>query len=96
MREASLVMSVGDAVTVHAASDGVDALLGVAPADLMDGRVAFAALIHPDDGDLAARLLSPDPAMSVDAVTLRLRHADGRIRCVRAERRPVAEAPGRL
>ena len=96
MREASLVMGGGDAVTVHAASDGVDALLGVAPADLMDGRVAFAALIHPDDGDLAARLLSPDPAMSVDAVTLRLRHADGRIRCVRAERRPVAEAPAQF
>ena len=57
-------------------------LLGYAAEQLLQGCPRLDGLIHPGDQELAAQLFSPDAVPRSDSVNLRLRHADGRIRCV--------------
>ena len=42
-------------------------------------------LIHPGDAKVAARFFSPDAEEPREGANLRMRHADGRYRCIRAE-----------
>lgn len=58
-------------------------LLGFPPADLLADPGLLPRLIHADDADLAAALFADDAPPSV--FNIRLRHADGRIRCCRGE-----------
>ncbi len=69
-------------LTVLSASAGVNALLGYSAEDFLTARVIFGDLIHPGDSDIAEMLYSPRPPDQSGAFNLRLRHADGRIRCV--------------
>lgn len=57
-------------------------LLGYSAEQLLQASPGLDGLIHPGDQDLAAQLFSPDAVPCSDSVNLRLRHADGRIRCV--------------
>lgn len=61
-------------------------LLGHAAADFTSGRLSLADLSHPDDSDLSEILFASDCRRSSGSMNLRLRlrQADGRIRCVRA------------
>ncbi len=66
------------------ASEGAVRLLGVAPNDLLSGRVDYGSLIHPDDLEAVNRSLhavsETHPRLDV---RYRLRHADGGWRWVR-------------
>jgi diguanylate cyclase (GGDEF)-like protein/PAS domain S-box-containing protein len=66
------------------ASPEIEALLGIPAEDFLDGVVSLLARIHPDDHDIADALFSAEADAAEHVVNLRLRHADGRIRCVRA------------
>ncbi len=60
------------------------ALTGFAPDDFRAGRVALPDRIHPDDQDIAATLFAPDDSSAAGTCNLRVRQANGRIRCVKA------------
>ena len=80
---ANLLIALTDGLSVQSASDGVEALLGYASEEFLASRVHFKELIHPGDADIAQALFSPDSETRTGSVTFRLRHADGRIRCVK-------------
>lgn len=65
--------------------DGIGPLLGFSAEDFLASRVSLKDRIHPDDADIAARLFSPQIEDDSGTFNIRLRHADGRIRCVRGE-----------
>jgi diguanylate cyclase (GGDEF)-like protein/PAS domain S-box-containing protein len=68
---------------VLSASDGIEALLGFKPEDFLSSRVSLQELIHPHDADIAALLFSSEIDRPAGAFNVRLRHADGRIRCIK-------------
>ena len=61
--------------------EGVESLLGYAREDLLAARVQLQDRIHPEDAGLAESLFSPESVNTAGSVNLRIRHADGRIRC---------------
>ncbi|MGA8044431.1 MAG: EAL domain-containing protein [Terracidiphilus sp.] len=70
---------------------GVERLLGYAPDQFLCGEVTLAERTHAQDAEIAARIFSahpePNGVPKVAWENLRVRHADGRIRCMRAETR---------
>lgn len=64
------------------ASDRVEGLLGYRLEDLLAGT-SLAELIHPNDAEIAGRLVSAEGEDGGGEVNLRFRHADGAIRCMR-------------
>jgi PAS domain S-box-containing protein len=68
---------------VLCAVDGSRELLGYPPADLIADPSLLPRLVHADDADLAATLFADGALPSV--FNIRLRHADGRIRCYLGE-----------
>ena len=80
------------------AGEGVEALLGYAPEDFLTGRVQLQERIHPEDAGLAEWLFSDANPDGRGTLNLRIRHADGRIRCCKAryERKRAREGPAQL
>lgn len=74
---------------VLAVSDSVEELLGFSAEDFLAGRVQFQDLLHAADSDIAKALFSPESPgnfhLKCSSFNIRLRHADGKIRCVRGE-----------
>ena len=75
----------GERAAVLSASAGIEALLGFSAADFLREKVTFEDRIHPHDADVAGVLFSHQSAEKSGTFNIRLRHADGRIRCVRGE-----------
>ncbi len=65
---------------VLAASDGVEALLGYKPSDLVASSVLFSDLVHPNDAEVVDRLLATKTHTCGGEISLRMRRADGRFR----------------
>ena len=80
--QARIRFALDEYLTVLSASAGVKALLGYSAEDFLSSRVVFRDLIHPGDCDIAEMLFSPELPNQSGAFNFRLRHADGRIRCV--------------
>lgn len=59
-------------------------LLGFTENNFLSARISLLDRIHPDDTELKKQIFSADAPLS-GSVCLRLRHADGRIRCVQAD-----------
>ncbi|MEW6513134.1 MAG: PAS domain S-box protein [Pseudomonadota bacterium] len=59
-------------------------LLGFSADDFLSGRIALRERIHADDQDIADVLFAPMPANAEGRSNLRLRQANGRIRCIKA------------
>jgi diguanylate cyclase (GGDEF)-like protein/PAS domain S-box-containing protein len=81
--QARLRFAVDDRMTVLSVDAGVEAVLGFCEDAFQAGEVSFRDRIHPDDADVAAKLTSQAAEDESGTVNLRLRHADGRVRCVR-------------
>jgi diguanylate cyclase (GGDEF)-like protein/PAS domain S-box-containing protein len=79
---------------VTSVSKTVEALLGYTARDFLSLRVSLQDLIHAHDADIADRLFAPEISVDSRAVNLRIRHADGRIRCVRGTYRKEVERGG--
>ncbi len=79
---------------VLSVDDGVLALLGHAAADFVAGRIDLPGCIHAHDDDIAALLFASAGEAGGGVVNLRLRQADGRIRCVRGEYQRTAGEAG--
>lgn len=63
----------------------VDHLLGHTQQQFLTGDRVLQSLIHADDHDFAERLFSTETGTGSDSFNVRLRHADGRIRCTWCE-----------
>jgi diguanylate cyclase (GGDEF)-like protein/PAS domain S-box-containing protein len=82
--EANLRFGLTDQLPVLSVSDGIEALLGFKPDDFLSASISLKDRIHPHDSDIAAILFSPEIESQASAFNIRLRHADGRIRCIKA------------
>jgi diguanylate cyclase (GGDEF)-like protein/PAS domain S-box-containing protein len=91
--EAVFRLELKKTLDVLSVSEGVEALLGYSAEDLVSSKVSFGELVHPNDSDVASRLFSPRSKDHHGVANIRLRHADGKIRCMRA--RYTRELPHR-
>jgi len=80
--EVSLEFALGDPPRLLAAHGPTRKVLGFAAGDLLSDQITFQGRIHPGDADLAAAIFSAAGAASSGTACLRVRHADGRIRCL--------------
>jgi diguanylate cyclase (GGDEF)-like protein/PAS domain S-box-containing protein len=63
--------------------EDVESLFGYRREEFLTARVQLQDRIHSEDASLAATLFSPKSALTSASVNLRIRHADGRIRCLK-------------
>lgn len=83
MQETMFQISLEDNPQPLSVNGEVEALLGFSPEDFLSGKVILQDCIHRDDGDIAQRLFCADGEGRGGVVNLRVRGADGRIRCVK-------------
>jgi diguanylate cyclase (GGDEF)-like protein/PAS domain S-box-containing protein len=83
MLEAAFHLALKERPQVLSVSEGVEALLGYKPEDFLTSRVLLSGRIHPNDFDIAEPLFSPSLRAGCGVFNIRIRHADGRIRCIR-------------
>jgi len=81
--EASLCLSLTESISVLSVSDSIEDLLGFQASDYVTAKVVFQDQIHTSDQDIAEQLFSTDITEPYDCFNIRLRHADGRIRCIK-------------
>jgi diguanylate cyclase (GGDEF)-like protein/PAS domain S-box-containing protein len=65
-------------------SSDIDNLLGFKEEVFLNGNITLESLIHKDDKDIADVLFSNEIYPASDIFNIRIRHADGRIRCIKA------------
>lgn len=66
-------------------SDDVEELLGFKPKEFLTGKVSLRSRIHNDDQDIADNLFSTGIEQTSGTFNVRLRHANGSIRCVKGQ-----------
>jgi hypothetical protein len=66
-------------------SGSIDALLGFNADDFLTGKVTLQSRIHAHDQDIANVLFSNEIHPASGTFNIRLRHADGRIRCIKGQ-----------
>lgn len=72
----------------------VKALLGYSQTDFLSGKLQLQDRIHREDVDLAASIFAAEQDPVSGTINLRVRHSDGRIRCLRARfRKELAGKP---
>ena len=84
MSDASFCFSLKSPPQLISAGEDVEALFGHTREEFLAAKVQLKDRIHPEDAGLAESLFSPDGAITSGSVNLRIRHAGGRIRCVKA------------
>ena len=80
--QAKLSLALDDRLRLLSVDAGIEALLGFSASAFQTGEINFKDRIHPDDSDVAAILFSKAAGDKSGTVNLRLRHANGHIRCV--------------
>ncbi len=83
--QASFSIAISQSTGVLTVSDGIYDLLGFYVDDFLSGKVTLQSRIHPDDQDIADALFSNDVNPISSSFNIRLRQADGHIRCVKGQ-----------
>jgi diguanylate cyclase (GGDEF)-like protein/PAS domain S-box-containing protein len=83
-----------DSPELVSASAGVEALLGFTPEQFLTSKVRFEDRVHRDDASVGAFLFSQELEDRTGIFNIRLRHADGRIRCVKGRYTKTRKGPG--
>ena len=83
--QAKLRLALDDCLTVLAVDDGIERLLGLRAEDFLTSRVNLKDRVHADDADIAGMLFSPQLDKESGSFNIRLRHADGQIRCIKGQ-----------
>jgi PAS domain S-box-containing protein len=86
--------ALSEPIRVLSVTDDIDALLGYPAADFLAGKISVQSLIHRDDQDIAAVLFATAIAQPAGTCNIRLRHGDGRIRCIKCQYAKVADSSG--
>lgn len=82
--EAVFRFALSDPPRLLEVSESVADLLGLPASDFLNGKVALEARIHTDDQDITALLFSRNSGAVNGLFNLRVRQANGRIRCCKA------------
>jgi len=83
MLDAAFRFTLTDPPQLVSVSGDVEGLLGFKESELRSGKVHLRDRVHTGDAALAELLFSADLARSSETFNIRLRHADGKIRCVK-------------
>ena len=83
--EASICLALNDSLTVLSVSDSIKELLGFKADDFLTEKVTLQSCIHAHDQDIAEYLFSKEINPASGTFNIRLRHADGRIRCIKGQ-----------
>ena len=76
-------------------SESVEVLLGFKADDFLTEKVSLQSRIHTQDQDIAEVLFSKNPSKISHTFNIRFRHADGRIRCIKAQYTKVKNQSGK-
>ncbi len=81
-----------DEIKVLAVTVAVEQLLGFQSEEFISSKVSLKDRIHPDDLDIASILFSPEGSNNSGSFNIRIRDANGKIRCIRGEysKRPAS------
>lgn len=90
--QANVCLALDDRMTLLSVDAGIESLLGFSASRFLVGEVVLRDRIHPDDADVVTKLSSQAAGDQSGTVNLRMRHSDGRIRCVRGS---FAKTPGK-
>jgi PAS domain S-box-containing protein len=80
--EADFRLALKEKIDVLSASERVEALLGYKPKEFLLSTISLEGLVHPHDAAVVRQLFSPSSKGESGEVKVRVRHADGRIRCL--------------
>lgn len=83
--EVHIQFSLTDTPSVISITGNIIQLLGFTSEDLLTGHVSLQSLFHPDDSDIADYLFSSAQIKPSKKTNIRIRHSDGRIRCLVVE-----------
>lgn len=89
--EARWVIVLTDPPKTLEVSEKAKQLIGFAANEFLSGHVELKTLIHPHDQDIADWLFSNEITTIPKTFNFRLRHADGRIRCVKGQASKVID-----
>lgn len=92
--EARVCVALDRQLAMVSVEDSIEALLGFTADDYRSGHVSLKQQIHPHDNDIADTLFSSDDPAATGTFNIRLRHADGRIRCIYGQYRKELGANG--
>lgn len=81
--EATLRIALTEGLPVLAVCGAIEGLLGFKAEEFLSSKVCLKDRIHPDDADVASVLLAPEVQKESVPFNIRMRHADGRIRCIK-------------
>ena len=84
MSDATFCFVLNSPLQLVSVGEDAESLLGYAAEEYLTARVQLKDRIHPEDADLVATLFSPKSRKLSGSVNLRIRHADGKIRCLKA------------
>ena len=82
--QARMRLALTDPVQVLSVSDSIEGVTGYLASDWLSSRISLPDRLHPADIDIAQSLLSQDLSRTSGSAPLRIRHADGGIRCLHA------------
>lgn len=91
--ETRISISLNHPMVTLSVSDSIHALLGFDADDFLTGKVSLQSRIHTSDQDIADELFSPETHPS-RSFNFRLRHADGRIRCIKGHYNKIIRTNG--
>jgi len=83
--EATLTFACGLAPRMLHVSAAIADLLGYPAQQWLDGSLSWRDSVHADDQDILERLFAPDLNPAQGHFNIRVRHADGRIRCLKGQ-----------
>jgi len=83
MSDATFCFDLKSPPQLVSAGEGVEALLGYTQKEFLTAKVQLRDRIHPEDAGLAEALFSQNGTNTSGSVNLRIRHSDGRIRCLK-------------
>jgi len=92
--EARVRLAMAGCRPVLSITDSIETLLGFSPDDFLSGRVSLKNRIHPHDADIADVLFSPANSGDSGVFNVRIRQANGRIRCIRGHYRKETGSDG--
>ena len=98
--EAEICLSLAGQTSVLSVNDEIETLLGYSATDFLNGNLTLQSRIHHDDQDIAEPLFANTLDQAAGFCHLRIRQANGRIRCIKALYQKTArsntDAPGDL
>jgi diguanylate cyclase (GGDEF)-like protein/PAS domain S-box-containing protein len=83
--QARVRISLGDPQLVLSVCDSIETLTGFPPQDWLSSGICLRDRVHPSDIHLLNSFLSPDLSLPSGSASIRIRHADGKLRCLRAD-----------